>query len=203
MKKTTATKPAKKLVRKPAASATPPVPAKVRVATMWLSGCSGCHMSFLDLDERIVELVKLVDILHSPIVDTKDIPEVDVGIVEGCVNNNEQEHELKKLRSRCKVLIALGDCAVTGNIPGLRNQFTLKDCLLRAYEQTESTKISCIPNDPVVPVLNAKARPLQEFVKVDLSIPGCPPDADTIWYALTELLAGRMPQWTEKNLRYD
>jgi NAD-reducing hydrogenase small subunit len=79
----------------------------------------------------------------------------------------------------------------------------LKDCLLRAYEQTESTKISCIPNDPVVPVLNAKARPLQEFVKVDLSIPGCPPDADVIWYALTELLAGRMPQWTEKNLRYD
>jgi NAD-reducing hydrogenase small subunit len=203
MKKTTATKPAKKPVRKPAAAATPPAPAKVRVATMWLSGCSGCHMSFLDLDERLVELVKLVDILHSPIVDTKDIPEVDVGIVEGCVNNNEQEHELKKLRSRCKVLIALGDCAVTGNIPGLRNQFTLKDCLLRAYEQTESTKISCIPNDPVVPVLNAKARPLQEFVKVDLSIPGCPPDADTIWYALTELLAGRMPQWTEKNLRYD
>jgi NAD-reducing hydrogenase small subunit len=160
-------------------------------------------MSFLDLDERLVELVKLVDILYGPIVDTKEIPQVDVGIVEGCVNNNEQEHELKKLRSRCKVLIALGDCAVTGNIPGLRNQFTLKDCLLRAYEQTESTKISCIPNDPVVPVLNAKARPLQEFVKVDLSIPGCPPDADTIWYALTELLAGRMPQWTEKNLRYD
>ena len=203
MKKITVKKPAKKPVRKPAAAAAPPAPAKVRVATMWLSGCSGCHMSFLDLDERLVELVKLVDILHSPIVDTKDIPEVDVGIVEGCVNNNEQEHELKKLRSRCKVLIALGDCAVTGNIPGLRNQFTLKDCLLRAYEQTESTKISCIPNDPVVPVLNAKARPLQEFVKVDLSIPGCPPDADTIWYALTELLAGRMPQWTEKNLRYD
>jgi NAD-reducing hydrogenase small subunit len=203
MKKTTATKPAKKPVRKPAAPAAPPAPAKVRVATMWLSGCSGCHMSFLDLDERIVELVKLVDILYSPIVDVKEIPDVDVGIVEGCVNNNEQEHELKKLRSRCKVLIALGDCAVTGNIPGLRNQFTLKDCLLRAYEQTESTKISCIPNDPVVPVLNAKARPLQEFVKVDLSIPGCPPDANTIWYALTELLAGRMPQWTEKNLRYD
>jgi NAD-reducing hydrogenase small subunit len=203
MKKTTAKKPAKKPARKPAAAAAPPAPAKVRVATMWLSGCSGCHMSFLDLDERIVELVKLVDILYSPIVDVKEIPDVDVGIVEGCVNNNEQEHELKKLRSRCKVLIALGDCAVTGNIPGLRNQFTLKDCLLRAYEQTESTKISCIPNDPVVPVLNAKARPLQEFVKVDLSIPGCPPDADTIWYALTDLLAGRMPQWTEKNLRYD
>jgi len=193
----------KKNARKTAAAAPAPAPARVRVATMWLSGCSGCHMSFLDLDERLVELVKLVDILHSPIVDVKDIPEVDVGIVEGCVNNNEQEHELRKLRSRCKVLIALGDCAVTGNIPALRNQFQLKDCLLRAYEQTESTRISCIPNDPIVPVLNPKARPLQEVVKVDLSIPGCPPDADVIWYALTELLAGRTPQWTEKNLRYD
>ncbi|MGA2785943.1 MAG: NADP oxidoreductase [Verrucomicrobiota bacterium] len=203
MKKITGKKVTKKPVRKPATATAAPAPAKVRVATMWLSGCSGCHMSFLDLDERLVELVKLVDILYGPIVDTKEIPQVDVGIVEGCVNNNEQEHELKKLRSRCKVLIALGDCAVTGNIPSLRNQFQLRDVLLRAYEQTESTKISCIPNDPVVPVLTAKARPLQEVVKVDLSIPGCPPDADVIWYALTELLAGRMPQWTEKNLRYD
>jgi NAD-reducing hydrogenase small subunit len=179
------------------------VPAKVRVATLWLSGCSGCHMSFLDIDERIVELVKLVDILHSPIVDVKDIPEVDVGIVEGCVNNNEQEHELKKLRARCKVLIALGDCAINGNVPALRNQFDLRDCLARAYEQAESNRISCIPNDPIMPRLYPKARPLQEVVKVDLHIPGCPPDADVIWYALTELLAGRTPQWNEKNLRYD
>jgi NAD-reducing hydrogenase small subunit len=162
-------------------------------------------MSFLDLDERLVGLMKLIDILFSPIVDTKvkDMPQVDVGIVEGCVNNTDQEHELRMLRDRCKILIALGDCACTGNIPALRNQFTLKDCLVRAYEQAESNRISCIPNDPLVPKLYPKARPLQEVVKVDLSIPGCPPDADTIWYALTELLAGRMPQWTEKNLRYD
>jgi NAD-reducing hydrogenase small subunit len=160
-------------------------------------------MSFLDLDERLVELVKLVDIVRSPIVDGKEIPNVDVGIVEGCVNNNEQEHELKELRSRCKVLIALGDCAVTGNIPSMRNRFALSDVLLRAYEQTESTAIGCIPNDPVVPKLLPKARPLQEVVKVDVRIPGCPPDADIIWYVLTELLAGRMPQWNEKNLRYD
>ena len=160
-------------------------------------------MSFLDLDERLVELVKLVDILRSPLVDVKEIPTVDVGIVEGCVNNNEQEHELKELRSHCKVLIALGDCAVTGNVPAMRNRFELSDVLLRAYAQTESTKISCIPNDPVVPRLLPKARPLKEVVNVDLSIPGCPPDADMIWYALTELLAGRMPKWDEKNLRFD
>jgi len=201
MKKTTPKK-----VKKPAAKpAAPAVPAKVKVATMWLSGCSGCHMSLLDIDERILELVKHVDILFSPIMDikVKDMPQVDVALVEGCVNNTDQEHELKMLRERSKVLIALGDCAVNGNIPALRNQFTVKDCLQRAYEQTESTKISCIPNDPVVPNLLSKAHPLQEIVKVDLHIPGCPPDADTIWFALTELLAGRIPKFNEKNMRFD
>ena len=204
MKKTIVKKVTKKTTC-PAAAKPAGAPPKVRVATMWLSGCSGCHMSFLDLDERLVGLMKLIDILFSPIVDTKvkDMPQVDVGIVEGCVNNTDQEHELRMLRDRCKILIALGDCACTGNIPALRNQFPLKDCLARAYEQAESNRISCIPNDPVVPKLYPKARPLQEVVKVDLSIPGCPPDADVIWYALTELLAGRMPQWNEKNLRYD
>jgi NAD-reducing hydrogenase small subunit len=201
MKKTTRNKTTKKSTGAPAVKAAP----KVRVATMWLSGCSGCHMSFLDLDERLVDLVKLIDILFSPIVDTKikDMPQVDVGIVEGCVNNTDQEHELKIMRAHCKILIAIGDCAVNGNIPALRNQFPLKDCLARAYEQAESNRISCIPNDPVVPKLCPKARPLQEVVKVDFSIRGCPPDADMIWYALTELLAGRAPQWNEKNLRYD
>jgi NAD-reducing hydrogenase small subunit len=160
-------------------------------------------MSLLDIDERILDLVKLVDIVHSPIVDVKEIPPCDVGIVEGCVNNNEQAHELEKLRANCKVLIALGDCAVTGNIPALRNRFELKDCLARGYEQTESTRIGCIPNDPIVPKLYPKARPLQEVVKVDLHIPGCPPDADMIWYALTELLAGRTPKFNETNMRYD
>jgi NAD-reducing hydrogenase small subunit len=201
MNKTTRKKTTKKSTGAPVAKPTP----KVRVATMWLSGCSGCHMSFLDLDERLVDLAKLIDILFSPIVDTKvkDMPQVDVAIVEGCVNNTDQEHELKMMRDHCKILIAIGDCAINSNIPGLRNQFPLKDCLARAYEQAESNRISCIPNDPVVPKLCPKARPLQEVVKVDFSIPGCPPDADTIWYALTELLAGRTPQWNEKNLRYD
>jgi NAD-reducing hydrogenase small subunit len=201
MNKTTRKKITKKSTGAPVVKAAP----KVRVATMWLSGCSGCHMSFLDLDERLVDLVKLIDILFSPIVDTKvkDMPQVDVAIVEGCVNNTDQEHELKMMRDHCKILIAIGDCAINSNIPGLRNQFPLKDCLARAYEQAESNRISCIPNDPVVPKLCPKARPLQEVVKVDFSIPGCPPDADMIWYALTELLAGRTPQWNEKNLRYD
>ena len=114
---------------------------RVKVATMWLSGCSGCHMSFLDLDERLVELNKLIEIVFSPVVDTKvkDMPLADVGIVEGCVNNDDQKHELELLRSKCKVLLALGDCACSGNIPVLRNQFKLEECLTRAYIETEST----------------------------------------------------------------
>jgi len=198
----TATKPVKKAAAAKAA-AQPAAAPKVKVATMWLSGCSGCHMSLLDIDERIIDLLKLVDIVYSPIADVKVIPPCDVGIVEGCVNNNEQEHEVKELRRQCKVLIALGDCAMTGNIPTLRNRFPLKECLARAYEQTESTKISCIPNDPIVPRLNPLAKSVKDVVKVDVFIPGCPPDADAIWYALTELLAGRAPQWNEKNMRYD
>ncbi len=176
---------------------------KVKLATMWLSGCSGCHMSVLDLDERLIELSQLVEFTASPITDLKEIPDVDVGIVEGCVNNEDQEHHLRDLRAHCKILIAMGDCAITGNVPALRNQHKLEAVLARGYIETESTQIGELPDDPVVPKLFPKARPIQELVKVDVHIPGCPPDADTIWYALTELLAGRQPQWNEKNLRFD
>ena len=176
---------------------------KVKVATVWLGGCSGCHMSFLDLDERLVDLVKLVDITASPITDVKEIPEVDVGIVEGAVCNEENEHVLRTMRSRSKILVALGDCAITGNIPALRNQFALKEVLARGFIETESTQVGEMPDPVIVRHLLKRVRPIQEFVKVDVHIPGCPPDADTIWYAFTELLAGRMPQWNEKNLCYD
>jgi NAD-reducing hydrogenase small subunit len=176
---------------------------KIKIATAWLGGCSGCHMSILDIDERIIDLAKLVEFTASPITDVKEIPEVDVGIIEGAVCNEENEHVLRTMRSRCKVLIALGDCALTGNIPALRNQFNLNEVVARGFIETESTQIGELPDTNVVPRLLKRVRPIQEFVKVDAHIPGCPPDADTIWYALTELLAGRMPQWSEKNLQYD
>jgi NAD-reducing hydrogenase small subunit len=176
---------------------------KIKVATVWLGGCSGCHMSFLDLDERLVDLTKLIEITASPITDVKVIPDVDVGIVEGAVCNEENEHVLRTLRSRCKVMIALGDCAITGNIPALRNQFKLGEVLKRGFVETESTQVGNVPGSSAVPRLLNKVRPIQEFVRVDVHIPGCPPDADTIWYALTELLAGRVPKWNEKNLCYD
>ncbi len=176
---------------------------KIRVATAWLGGCAGCHMSLLDLDERLIDLCQLVEITASPITDLKEIPPVDVGIVEGAVCNEENEHVLRTMRDRCKILIALGDCAITGNVPALRNPFALKEVVARGFVQTESTATTELPRDPVLPRLAKRVRPLQELVKVDVSIPGCPPDADAIWYALTELLAGRMPQWKEGNLRYD
>ncbi|HVM61008.1 MAG TPA: NADP oxidoreductase [Verrucomicrobiae bacterium] len=176
---------------------------KIKVATAWLGGCSGCHMSFLDLDERLLDLAKLVEFTSSPITDVKAIPEVDVGIVEGAVCNDENEHVLRTMRSRCKVLVALGDCALTGNIPALRNREKLADVLERAYVESESTQAGEVPGAPVVPKLQTKVRPIQEFVKVDAHIPGCPPDADAIWYAVTELLAGRQPEWTPTNMRYD
>jgi NAD-reducing hydrogenase small subunit len=176
---------------------------KIKVATAWLGGCSGCHMSFLDLDERLIDLAKLVEFTASPITDVKEIPPVDVGIVEGAVCNDENEHVLRTMRARCKVLVALGDCAITGNIPALRNCQKLQDVLERGFVETESTQVGEVPHAPEVPTLLAKVRPIQEFVKVDAHIPGCPPDADAIWYALTELLAGRAPQWDTTNLRYD
>jgi len=176
---------------------------KIKVATAWLGGCSGCHMSFLDLDERLIDLSKLVEFTASPITDVKEIPQVDVGIVEGAVCNEENEHVLRTMRARCRVLVALGDCAITGNIPALRNQQKLAEVLERSYVESESTQVGEAPTAPEVPKLLPKVRPIQEFVNVDAHIPGCPPDADAIWYAVTELLAGRKPEWTPANMRYD
>lgn len=166
---------------------------KVRVATIWLSGCSGCHMSFLDQDERLVDLAKKINVVYSPLADVKEFPEnVDVTLIEGAVANEEQLELLKKARSRTKILISLGDCAVTGNVTALRNSWRNSDqaVLERAYKAPEDLN-AAIPT--AVPKLLIKAHPLHEAVKVDFYIPGCPPSADLINYVLTELLAGRTP----------
>jgi NAD-reducing hydrogenase small subunit len=166
---------------------------KVRVATVWLSGCSGCHMSFLDLDERLIDLAQKITLVHSPIVDVKDFPEnVAVTLVEGAVANEEQLAMLKKVRSRTQILISLGDCAVTGNVTALRNSWIHSDqaVLERAYKDPADLN-AAIPT--AVPKLLIHARPLHEVVKVEYFIPGCPPNADLINYVLTELLAGRTP----------
>jgi NAD-reducing hydrogenase small subunit len=170
---------------------------KVRVATVWLDGCSGCHMSFLDQDERLIELAGLVEVVHSPIVDPKEFPEnVDVAIVEGAVSSEEDLHKIQMIRERSKILISLGDCAVTSNVPAMRNPFKVADILRRAYGDTADHNAGTGPTE-VVPPLLKRARPLHEVVQVDVFVPGCPPSADAIYYVLSELLAGRTPNPAE------
>lgn len=166
---------------------------KVRVATIWLSGCSGCHMSFLDQDELLVELAKKIQLVYSPIVDAKVFPEnVDLTLIEGAVANEEQLTTLKDAREKTKVLISLGDCAVTGNVTALRNGLEDGDKAVLEMAFIDTSEVNPqIPTD--VPKLLKKVHPLHEVVKVDFFIPGCPPPADLISYVLTELLAGRTP----------
>ena len=170
---------------------------KVRFATVWLDGCSGCHMSFLDIDERILELMPHIEVVYSPLVDTKDYPEnVDVVLIEGAVSTEDEVTKIRKIRQHTKILIALGDCAVTSNVPSMRNKFTVEEVELRAYfENAQNNR--CI-SDQVIPALLEKSRPVHEYVKVDVFVPGCPPEADTIFFVLSELVAGRMPDLTGK-----
>jgi NAD-reducing hydrogenase small subunit len=166
---------------------------KVRVATVWLSGCSGCHMSFLDMDEGLLDIAQKITLVYSPIADIKEFPEnVAVTLIEGAVANDEQKATLEKVRTHTKLLISLGDCAVTGNVTALRNAWPNSDqaVLERAYADASNLNAQ-IPRE--VPKLLRVARPLHEVVKVDYYIPGCPPNADLIHYVLSELLAGRQP----------
>ncbi len=169
---------------------------RITLATAWLDGCSGCHMSFLDLDERLIELAEKVDVVYSPIVDKKELPQhVDLGILEGAVSTEEDLHKARTFRQRCKFLISLGDCAVSGNVPSMRNAFDLDEVFDRAFVENAQAQ----PQRPCqsVPPLLETVRPVHHVVPVDLFVQGCPPSADAIWFVLTELLAGRTPDPTQ------
>jgi len=170
---------------------------KKRLATVWLDGCSGCHMSFLDLDERLLALAENAELVYSPLVDAKVFPDdVDVTLVEGAVSSEEDLHKIRNVRNRTKVLVSLGDCAVTANVPSMRNPFPLKAIYDRAYREN-TTLDPGVPNQEI-PRLLPQARPIHEFVTVDVFVPGCPPSADTIFYCVSELLAGRQPELSPK-----
>lgn len=176
--------------------------AKPKISSDWMAGCAGCHMSLLDIDERILQIVELADLRATPITDLKEPDEsgVDVGILEGGINNSANEEVALKMRKRCKTLVALGDCAVFGGVPAMRNFFTLEEALRRAYVETESTDESGkIPSDPELAV-PMKVKALNEVVKVDVHVPGCPPSADTIFYVLAELAQGRIPEIKDEKL---
>ena len=162
-------------------------------------------MSLHDMDERIIQIAELVDIRATPITDLKepDTKGVDVGILEGSVNNTTNEEVAIRMRSRCKILVALGDCAVFGGVPAMRNFFTLEETLRRAYIETESTDSEGkIPDDPEL-MRQTQVRSLQQVVPVDIFVPGCPPDADTIFYVLAELAQGRIPNIKGDKLHWD
>jgi NAD-reducing hydrogenase small subunit len=166
---------------------------KIKLATVWLDGCSGCHMSFLDIDERIIDLAERVDLVYSPLVDIKTFPEqVDVALIEGAVASEEDREKIKHVRAHTTTLVSLGDCSVTANVPSMRNSFGLKTIFSRGYFETASLN----PQVPtvVVPKLLPKVRPVHEIVDVDVFVPGCPPSADVIYFVLTELLEGRKPE---------
>jgi NAD-reducing hydrogenase small subunit len=165
---------------------------KPRIATVWLDGCSGCHMSLLDMDERLLDIAERADIVYSPLVDAKEYPEdVDVCLVEGAVSSEEDLHKIKLVRERTKTVVSFGDCAVTSNVPGMRNPIGTGPLLQRAYIENVTLN-PMIPNR-VIPMLLPTAQPVHTVVKVDVFLPGCPPSADLIYQTLDDLLSGRVP----------
>jgi NAD-reducing hydrogenase small subunit len=170
---------------------------KARLGTCWLDGCSGCHMSLLDVDEALVAVLKKADIVFGPLVDAQEWPEgVDVAVIEGAVSSQDDLKLAQQARARSKVVVALGDCAVTSNVPSMRNGIPARKLLDRVYVEGATEKPG-VPADGVPPLLK-KAVPLHEVVKVDVHVPGCPPKPNAILLALSELLEGRKPDLGSK-----
>ena len=176
---------------------------KLRLATASLAGCFGCHMSFLDIDERILELIDVVEFDRTPLTDIKTIGECDVGLIEGGVANAENVEVLRDFRKHSKVLEAIGACPVNGGIPAMRNRFSVAECLSESYEQGVGLHNRLIPDDPELPLLLNKVYPVHEVVKIDFSLPGCPPSGDTIWTFLTELIEGKPISFPYEQIHYD
>lgn len=175
-----------------------PSPRKLRVATVSLAGCFGCHMSLLDIDERLFDLVERVEFDRSPLTDIKTVGEhdpCDIGLVEGGLCNAENVEVLRAFRARCKVLVAVGACAITGGLPALRNHLDVGDIMQSVYGR--------VPDDPELPLPLNRVLPIHEVVHIDHALPGCPPPADAFWQLLQDLIAGRTPVRVPGLIRYD
>ncbi len=178
--------------------------AKPKIATTSLAGCFGCHMSVLDIDDRILKLAELVDFDKSPINDIKRFSaDCAVGLIEGGCCNNENVKILRAFRKRCNVLVAVGECAVMGGLPAMRNGIPLKECLQEAYLDGPTVVDGHIPADPELPLLLDKVYPCNDVVKIDYYLPGCPPPADLIWEALVALLTGNDADLPYELIKYD
>ncbi|WP_374336009.1 NADP oxidoreductase [Methyloversatilis sp.] len=179
-------------------NATAPSPRKLRVATVSLAGCFGCHMSLLDIDERLFDLVERVEFDRSPLTDIKTVGEAgdcDIGLIEGGLCNAENVEVLRAFRARCKVLVAVGACAITGGLPALRNHLDVGDVMQSVYGR--------VPDDPELPLPLNRVLPIHEVVRIDHALPGCPPPADAFWQLLQDLMAGRTPVHAPGLIRYD
>lgn len=175
----------------------------VRIATASLAGCFGCHMSLLDIDERLFDLVQLATFDRTPFTDIKQLGSCDIGLIEGGVANAENVHVLRAFREHCKTLVAVGACAINGGVPAMRNQFDLRECLEESYFKGIGVENPMIPNDPEIPLLLNKVHPVHEVVKIDYFLPGCPPSAEAIWTFLSSLLAGQAIELPYHQIRYD
>ena len=176
---------------------------KLRVATASLAGCFGCHMSLLDIDERLLELLEHIEFARSPLTDIKLCGPCDLGIVEGGLCNAENVHVLQDFRKHCKVLVAIGACAINGGLPAQRNHLDVRDCLQAVYLSGHGVHRGFIPNDPELPLPLSEVHPLHDVVRVDYFLPGCPPPADAIYQFLGDLIAGRTPRLGHGLIHYD
>jgi len=176
------------------------------IATASLAGCFGCHMSVLDIDDRILTLIDLVEFHKSPIDDIKTFSKIcDVGLIEGGCCNSENVETLREFRKNCKILVSVGECAIMGGLPAMRNGIPVKDCLEEAYLHcpTVDPADRMIPNDPELPIILDKVYPCHEVVKIDAFLPGCPPSAELIWKALVALVEGKPLDLTYDLVKFD
>lgn len=176
------------------------------IATASLSGCFGCHMSFLDIDLRLLDLIELVEFNKSPFTDIKKFTKrCDIGIIEGGVGDSKNYQTLKYFRENCNILISIGECAIMGGLPALRNNIPLSECLNEAYHNaiTAVSGKTLIPHHEDIPKILDRVYPCHELVKIDYYIPGCAPTADLIWDLLSALVKGELPHIRYETFKYD
>lgn len=190
----------KKAVKKPE------VEGKKIIATTSLAGCFGCHMSMLDIDLQLLDLVELVEFNKSPLTDIKKFTKrCDVGLIEGGCCNEDNVEVLIEFRKKCDVLIAVGECAIWGGLPAMRNTVPLEECLEEAYltSMTSEANEKIIPYHDDIPIILNNVYACNQVVKIDHFIPGCPPDPNHIWKVVQNILFGEEFSVLYSEFKYD
>ena len=193
------------IIRRPAHRGTKPKEKKV-IATISLAGCFGCHMSLLDIDLGLVDIIEFVEFNKSPINDIKEFTKrCDLGLIEGGCCNSENVEVLREFRKKCDVLVAVGECSIWGGLPAMRNTIPLHECLEEAYLNCMSTKEGeyVVPYHEDLPKILDKVYACNEIVEIDHFIPGCPPSAEHIWKAVQNILWGEQYSVLYSEFKYD